>query len=77
MRWARVVGDLLRPGGFLYLSEFHPFADILGDDDLTVEHSYFARTRSIGTSPARTPTSTPPTVHNVTYEWMHPLWPTW
>ncbi|MDQ3636616.1 MAG: class I SAM-dependent methyltransferase, partial [Actinomycetota bacterium] len=40
-RWAGVVAGLVRPGGFLYLAEFHPFANVFGDDDLTVEHDYF------------------------------------
>jgi SAM-dependent methyltransferase len=30
-RWARVVADLLAPGGFLYLVEGHPFVQILDD----------------------------------------------
>jgi SAM-dependent methyltransferase len=40
-RWAKVVASLLRPGGFLYLVEFHPFTDMLGDDGRTVEQDYF------------------------------------
>ena len=40
-RWAEVVADLLEPGGFLYLTEFHPFTDIFGDEDLSVEYDYF------------------------------------
>lgn len=30
-RWARVVADLLSPGGFVYLVEGHPFAHVLDD----------------------------------------------
>ncbi len=30
-RWARVVAGLLAPGGFLYLVEGHPFAQVLED----------------------------------------------
>jgi len=38
--WARVVGDLLRPGGFLYLLELHPMWVALGDDGVTLrEHA--------------------------------------
>ena len=40
-RWAGVVDELLEPGGFLYLSEFHPFTWIFGDDGLEIEHDYF------------------------------------
>ncbi|MFC6885611.1 MULTISPECIES: class I SAM-dependent methyltransferase [Actinomadura] len=43
-RWASVVAALLEPGGFLYLSEFHPFADILDDaEGRMVEYDYFDR----------------------------------
>ncbi|NIH81835.1 class I SAM-dependent methyltransferase [Amycolatopsis viridis] len=42
-RWARTVAELLRPGGFLYLAEFHPFADVLDEDEgRTVTYDYFA-----------------------------------
>lgn len=41
-RWARIVAGLLEPGGFLYLSEFHPFANMLDDaDGTTVAYDYF------------------------------------
>ncbi|WP_187437677.1 class I SAM-dependent methyltransferase [Actinomadura decatromicini] len=41
-RWADVVASLLRPGGFLYLAEFHPFADTLDDaEGRTVVLDYF------------------------------------
>jgi len=41
-RWARVVSDLLKPGGFLYLSEFHPLTGILDDETGTVvTYDYF------------------------------------
>ncbi len=41
LRWAGVVDALLRPGGFLYLAEFHPFTDVFSYQDLTVETSYW------------------------------------
>jgi SAM-dependent methyltransferase len=40
-RWAEVMASLTAPGGVLYLVEFHPFQNILGDDDLTVVFPYF------------------------------------
>jgi SAM-dependent methyltransferase len=39
-RWARVVADLLAPGGFLYLAEFHPLTGIFAFDSLTVENDF-------------------------------------
>ena len=32
-RWAAIVAELLKPGGFLYLSEFHPITWIYGDNE--------------------------------------------
>jgi SAM-dependent methyltransferase len=41
-RWARLVAELLRPGGFLYLVEGHPFAGVLDDQTgLVISHDYF------------------------------------
>ncbi|MBF8187416.1 class I SAM-dependent methyltransferase [Nonomuraea sp. K274] len=41
-RWAETVAALLKPGGFLYLAEFHPFADIMDDaTGTTVAYDYF------------------------------------
>ncbi|WP_043614748.1 class I SAM-dependent methyltransferase [Nonomuraea candida] len=43
-RWAATVAALLRPGGFLYIAEFHPFTDVLDDETGTrVTHDYFDR----------------------------------
>ncbi|MEU4745609.1 SAM-dependent methyltransferase, partial [Actinosynnema sp. NPDC023658] len=42
-RWARTAADLVAPGWFLYLAEFHPVADVLSDDGRTVEGDYFRR----------------------------------
>jgi SAM-dependent methyltransferase len=39
--WARVVAALLRPGGFLYLAEFHPFSAVFADEELTARYPYF------------------------------------
>lgn len=40
-RWADVVTALIRPGGRLLLSEFHPFSHVFADEDLTVAYDYF------------------------------------
>ncbi|MEV1172867.1 class I SAM-dependent methyltransferase [Nonomuraea sp. NPDC049784] len=43
-RWAETVAALLKPGGFLYIAELHPFADILDvETGATVTHDYFAK----------------------------------
>jgi SAM-dependent methyltransferase len=51
-RWAEVVVSLLRPGGFVYLAEFHPFADTLDDaEGRTVAYDYFAEGAQVWDEP--------------------------
>jgi 2-polyprenyl-3-methyl-5-hydroxy-6-metoxy-1,4-benzoquinol methylase len=72
-RWAGVVAALVRPGGFLYLSEFHPFTDVFGDEDLSVENDYFRREPVVWDEPGTHADFDAETVHNHTYEWIHTL----
>jgi SAM-dependent methyltransferase len=72
-RWAEVVRDLLTPGGFLYLTEFHPVADVLADDEPVPERDYFATEPFVYDEPGSYVDPTAPTEHNVSYEWQHPL----
>jgi SAM-dependent methyltransferase len=73
-RWARVAAALVRPGGFLYLAEFHPFMWVFGDDDLTVEHDYFHGPEpQVWDEPGTYADPEAETTHNRTYEWNHPL----
>jgi SAM-dependent methyltransferase len=37
VRWAEVIAGHLRPGGFFYLAEIHPFAQVLDDDERVTE----------------------------------------
>ncbi len=73
-RWARVVTALLAPGGFLYLSEFHPLTWVLADDDLTVERSYFHDAEGVEfDDPGTYADLSAQTSHNATHEWAHSL----
>src|SRR5689334_10534150 len=72
-RWARVVAGLVEPGGFLYLSEFHPIGWILSDDDLTIELDYFQRTAFEFDDPGTYADLGAATTHNLTEEWHHTL----
>ncbi len=73
-RWAKVVSELLRPGGFLYLAEFHPFTNVFGDDDLTMEHSYFHKEEpTVWDEPGTYADFVAETVHNRSYEWTHTI----
>jgi len=73
-RWASVVSSLLKPGGFLYLNEFHPLTDIMADDDLSVEHDYFGREEgySFDTDGETYSETGERTEHTRSFEWIHP-----
>lgn len=72
-RWARVVVSLLRPGGKLQLTEFHPFSWVLGDDGGRVVNDYFARGPFEDQSPGTYADRGAQTTHNRTIEWHHPI----
>ncbi len=75
-RWAEVVDHFLKPGGTLYVAEFHPYAFLLAEDStpdsLRVGFPYF-----MYGVPAKwdepgdyaDPDATPE--HTVTFEWLH------
>ncbi|HZE01550.1 MAG TPA: SAM-dependent methyltransferase, partial [Pseudonocardiaceae bacterium] len=48
-RWARVVSDLLRPGGRLFIRELHPMLWSLDDqsDVLTLRYPYFEHSEPV------------------------------
>jgi SAM-dependent methyltransferase len=72
--WAGIVATLLRPGGFLYLAEFHPFSWVFGDENLTAVHDYFhGEEPQVWDEPGTYADPDAETVHNRTYEWNHPL----
>ncbi|MBF6172245.1 class I SAM-dependent methyltransferase [Nocardia blacklockiae] len=81
-RWAAVIHELLRPGGLLYLVEFHPVLTSLGpkpgpDDgpELLLRHDYLEgrgpvehnATHTYTDGPALPPDAAP------VYEWAHGL----
>jgi SAM-dependent methyltransferase len=72
-RWAEVVAQLVAPGGFLYLSEFHPIAAVFADEDLTVEHDYFQTEPFAFDDPGTYADLEARTEHNRTEEWEHTL----
>lgn len=51
MEWASVVHSLLRPGGRLYLVEFHPVASVLGEDSPEPVLDYFSTEPVVAASP--------------------------
>ena len=72
-RWARVVAGLLAPGGFLYLLEGHPFAQVLEyAPGLTVLQHYFAEGPEVEDYPYSY-TDGPALEHTRTAQFQHGL----
>jgi SAM-dependent methyltransferase len=70
--WAEVVTRLLKPGGRLLLAEFHPFSWVF-EDELTVEHDYFAEGPLVWSDEGSYADLTASTVNNQTVEHSHGL----
>jgi SAM-dependent methyltransferase len=70
-RWAHVVRRLLAPGGRLYLVEFHPFANTLADDELTVAYPYFHDEPLAFDDPGTYADASAETSNNRSLEWTH------
>ncbi len=76
-RWARVVAELLAPGGRLYLREGHPMLSALDDDasdGLRVTYPYFETDAPMVFDEESTYVAHDDTITNTrTYEWNHGL----
>jgi SAM-dependent methyltransferase len=77
-RWGKVVADLLRPGGRLFIREGHPMLwaidDTRKDDLLVVNLPYFERTEPDVWEGGGTYVETDAVFqHNVSYSWNHGL----
>lgn len=72
-RWAQVVAALVRPGGFLYVAEFHPMLWAFGWKELAVEHDYFDDRPRFDDEPGTYVDFDALTQSNACYEWQHTL----
>ncbi|MDQ6910943.1 MAG: class I SAM-dependent methyltransferase, partial [Actinomycetota bacterium] len=70
-RWAETMASLVAPGGRFYVSEFHPFTEMFGDHQLTVERSYFERGPWLWDEPGTYADLAAKTTHTRTVEWVH------
>ena len=74
-RWAQIAASFVKPGGFFYIAEFHPFSYVFDDDknckELKVRYPYFQ------TEPMRFPVENSYADENakiattMDYEWMY------
>lgn len=71
-RWMRVAAHFLKPGGFLYLADSHPFSDVFAPDGSTQELPYFAEGPAYF-PPEPTYTDGPKKAMPPTYEWYRPV----
>jgi SAM-dependent methyltransferase len=72
-RWAHVMAALVRPGGFLYLAEFHPFGNTLARDGITVKYDYFERKPHVWDEPGTYADFDADTRENVSVQFDHGL----
>ncbi len=73
-RWAAVVDALARPGGLVYVPEFHPIEGVFGDAELVVKHAYFGDPE--GGCFDEPSTYTDPDVvlsASTIWDWIHPV----
>ncbi|MET7482353.1 class I SAM-dependent methyltransferase [Streptomyces sp. NPDC005538] len=78
-RWANVVAQLLRPGGLLYVVEFHPLLNSLGPKpapdegpELVLRHDYLGGGGPVRRDATFTYTDGPAVAGATdSYEWMH------
>ena len=71
--WAEQCAQLLRPGGWLYVCEFHPVGYCLDEQSPTVKYDYFATEAIVDDTVGSYAQPDASTVHNVSYEWPHSL----
>ncbi len=72
-RWAETMAALLAPGGRFYMVEFHPFAEVFSEADLTLAESYFDRGPHLYDEPGTYADLSAETEHNRSVEWRHGL----
>ena len=76
-RWAEIISHFLKPGGFFYILEGHPFSCIFDDSpDITepkVKYSYFHTTEPAKWEPEGDYADPDAVVTHGSYEWTHSM----
>lgn len=75
-RWAQAIRALLKPGGFFYIAEFHPFLYVFSENDLDglkLGYPYFdaAEPLELDEEPGSYANRAAPTLVNRHYGWQH------
>ena len=79
-RWAEIVAHFLKPGGFLYLAEMHPFVDMIEGASPDSRYPFLAYAYFTDSEAQRCDThggtyAVPDaqTVHRTNYQWKHKM----
>lgn len=72
-RWAEQMWALCRPGGRLYVSEFHPMQDQLDDDETILTRDYFPVGGEVFDDPGSYADRDAVTEHDTLVDFIHPL----
>lgn len=74
-RWAQITASYVKPGGFFYIAEFHPFAQVFDGSGhgLTLRDPYFHRGPFLYIVDGSYADSEAKMEAVETYEWNHPL----
>ncbi len=74
-RWGEVISHFLKPGGFFYILEGHPFICVFDNSphttDLKVKHSYFHKPEPTKWEPEGDYADPNADIKNSSYEWTH------
>jgi SAM-dependent methyltransferase len=75
-RWAEVISHFLKPRGFFFIQESHPFAHVFDDEnssEFRIRHPYFLKEPMLFDGDSSYAVSYFETKNTASYEWMHPV----
>ena len=72
-RWAGICAQLVRPGGWLYVCEYHPVAWSFDEKEPVVKYDYFATAPFVEDKPGSYADRNADTENNKNFSWQHPL----
>lgn len=75
VEWARIAASYVKPGGFFYIAEFHPFAAVFDAEEHALQYRdpYFAKDAISYEDGADYADSAAVLKATTDYEWMHPI----
>jgi ubiquinone/menaquinone biosynthesis C-methylase UbiE len=76
-KWGEIIARFLKPGGFFYIMEGHPFMSVFGNGpdvkDLQVKNPYFHNPEWLEMNPGNDYADSSYAIKNKESEWMHPV----